>query len=477
MWQRLNADLTAARGPDWMKKKIAIYGAGGLGLSFMQTFPQLSIAYAIDSDPTRRGEVFHGLPVHTPDVLETENLDDLIVFTTSSWHQEIRLTLESLGLEMNRNFFFGNQQAHGRIFFYLREMADFSDAFSWFEKRGTEYSILRWFETLPEDEPADIDLLVRSDDLPDFFENPYLKGDPGGVPLEVYWSRPLGQEDELLYYPTWLACEILASRYRLASGAFAPDEDRYLKSLAYHVVFHKAERAKWPTTASDPAVARPNKYFSKIQELSTKAGLNLEFTLEGMWSYLDEVGWLPPIDLARRYAVDLKSPWLIQKVGPLAGANEDVLVFVFREWLLRHSAVFDQVVRELERLGLQQIEIVKLVHAEKEVARERIRGGNWVETSQSREGGGPAAFAVFLDPSPERPSEAGKLLRPFCANRKLGEKTDLKQRICKDYNEGEVVNFLHAADDEREGLEYVECLAPDRLEGLLAKIARARQVS
>jgi hypothetical protein len=55
LWQRLDADMTAALGPDWTQKKIAIYGAGGLGQSFMQTFPQLSIDFILDSDEQREG--------------------------------------------------------------------------------------------------------------------------------------------------------------------------------------------------------------------------------------------------------------------------------------------------------------------------------------------------------------------------------------------------------------------------------------
>jgi hypothetical protein len=475
LWQRLDADMTAALGSEWTKRKIVIYGAGGLGLSFLQSFPQLSIAYAIDSDVRRKGERFHGLPVDAPDAIKSEDPERLVVFITSSWHQEIRRTLESLGLEMNRQIFYGSQQAHGRIFFHLPDLADFAKAFAWLDERGAESVVLRWFETLPSEAPEDIDLLVRTEHLELLFENPHLSSKPGGIPIEVYWDRPLGQEDELLYYPSWLADEILASRRKLASGAWAPGKDAYLRSLAYHVVFHKAERSKLPVCVRDSFVSLPNKYLVKLHELARGQGVALDLSLEGAWRFLESEGWLPPVDLARRYATSLKSPWLIEKVAATTGAREDLLVFVFRRWLVDRPDVQARVLAELEALGLERLEVVALTPEEAVRARERIRGGNWVETRESREGGGPAALAIFFDPRPELPTERDRLLRPFCMNRKLGAKTDLKQRIARDCNHGSVVNFLHAADDEREAREYLDCLAPARRERVQRSIDDVRR--
>ncbi|MFO0688388.1 MAG: hypothetical protein U0900_06755 [Myxococcota bacterium] len=477
LWQRLDADMTGALGPGWTKKKIVLYGAGGLGLSFMQTFPQLPIAYAVDSDPKRRGERLHGLPIETPDALKSEDPDRLVVFITSAWHQEIRRTLESLGLVHRRQIFYGGQKAHGRIFFHLPDLADFGKAFAWLDARGVEHVVLRWFETLPAVRPVDVDLLLRTSDLEHLFENPFLSSAPGGIPIEVYWDRPLGQEDELLYYPSWLADEILRSRRPLASGAWAPSDATYLRSLAYHVVFHKGERAKLPLVAGEAPEGGPNKYLEKLDELSLRLGVELEPTLDGLWRFLERERWLPPIDLGRRYAMALKSPWLTAKVGPDPTAAEDVLVFVFREWLVHRPALQARVVAELEAQGLVRVQIAELGPAERVRARERVRGGNWVETAESREGGGPAAFAVFFDPAPERPGERDRRLRPFCLNRKLGAKSELKQRIGRECNGGRVVNFLHAADDEREAFEVLDCLEPDRAAAVRVAIDRMRRIA
>jgi hypothetical protein len=477
LWQRLDADMTAALGSGWSRRKIVLYGAGGLGLSFLQSFPQLRVAYAVDSDPKRRGERFHGLPVETPDALKSEDPERLIVFITSAWHQEIRRTLESLGLVWNRQIFHGSQQAHGRIFFHLRELADLEKAFDWLDRRGAETVVLRWFETLPDERPADIDLLVRTEDIELLFENPHLSSQPGGVPLEVYWDRPLGQEDELLYYPSWLADQILGSRRKHRSGVWAPGDEVYLRSLAHHVVFHKAERSMLPRTAADDSVLLPNKYVEKLRELAAKQGVDLELSLEGLWRYLARVDWLPPVDLARRHALSLKSPWLTRMVGPTPGAGEDVLLFVLRKWLVDRPDIETRVLAELEAAGLERIDVVRLSDAEALRARERIRGGNWVENHESREGGGPAAFALFFDPHREPPAERDRLLRPFCMNPKLGAKTDLKQRIARIFNDGRVVNFLHAADDEREVYESLDCLAADRRDRVRHSIATFRGCS
>lgn len=477
LWQRLDADMKAALGEGWTKKKIVLYGAGGLGLSFMQTFPQLSLAYAIDGDPGRRGERFHGLPIESPDVLKTEDPDRLVVFITSSWHEEIRRTLERHGLEVGRQIFYGGQQAHGRIFFHLRDLADFARAFAWLDERGVESVVLRWFDSLPTVRPADIDLLVRTSQLEHLFENPFFSSSPGGVPIEVYWDRPLGHEDELLYYPSWLADEILSSRRRLPSGAWAPSDEAHLRSLAYHVVFHKAERSGIALRSGATPVGEPNKYRDELEELSRRLGVELDPTLEGAWAFLECEGWLPPVDLARRYASTLKSPWLTEKVGPLPGAAENVLVFVFREWLVHRPDVQARIVAALEDQGLCRIQIVELSADERVRATARIRGGNWFETAGSREGGGPAAFGIFFDPAPEQPAERDRLLRPFCRNRKLGFKTELKQRIGREIRDGRGVNFLHAADDEREAFEYLACLGSARHEAALTAIERTRRIA
>ncbi|MEZ4278674.1 MAG: hypothetical protein R3F21_03520 [Myxococcota bacterium] len=477
LWQRLDADMTAALGADWAQRKLVLYGAGGLGLSFLQSFPQLSIAYAVDSDPSRRGERFHGLPVETPDALKHEDPDRLIVFITSSWHQEIRRTLESMGLVLNRQIFYGSQQAHGRIFFHLPDLADFEKAIGWLDARGAESVVLRWFETLPFERPADIDLLVRTEHLELLFENPHLSSTPGGIPVEVYWDRPLGQEDELLYYPSWLADEILASRRKLPSGAWAPGDAAHLRSLAYHVVFHKAERSQLPARAGDEPGPLPNKYREKLRALAAKEGIELDLSLDGLWRFLGREGWLPPVDLARRHALALKSPWLTARVGPIPGAREDVLLFVLRRWLVDRPEIEARVLAELEEVGLERLEIVRLSPSEAARSHARIRGGNWIENRESRVGGGPAAFAIFLDPRPEPPGERDRLLRPFCTNPKLAAKTELKQRIARTCNGGEVVNFLHAADDEREAFECLDCLAPARRAAVARSIERARRVA
>ncbi len=39
LWHRLDRDMREKVGPGWSKRPIHLYGAGGLGKSFMQTFP------------------------------------------------------------------------------------------------------------------------------------------------------------------------------------------------------------------------------------------------------------------------------------------------------------------------------------------------------------------------------------------------------------------------------------------------------
>lgn len=486
LWHRLDREMREKVGADWTQRPIHLYGAGGLGRSFMQTFPQLRYVGALDSDARKVGQRFEGLPIATPEALDGPPADDGLIFITSSWHEEIRRTLEARGLEADRHFFYGNQQAHGRLFFYLHDLADFGRAFAWMDEAAVEYVILRWFETLPEQRPGDIDLLVRTRDLPRLFEHPLLSSEPGGVPIEVYWSEPLGHEDELLYYPTWLADEILSNRERKPCGAWGPAPRHYLRSLAYHAVFHKAERAGLPPTRTDPVsnepaspvdpTREPNKYRDALQRLARAEPVALETTLDGLWHFLDVNDWLPPLDLARRYATTLDSEWLHARVAARPDDPQDLLVFVLREWLTDRPPVLTETLDRIEALGLRRIDVLPLSAVERERARTRIRGGNWVESPASRLGGGPAAFAVFRDPDPLSPSVADRLLRPFVANARLAEKTALKAAIADRWNDGQSVNFLHAADDAREAQEYLDCLTPARRAALTARVDRDRRI-
>lgn len=474
LWQRLDRTMRDALGPDWAERPVVLYGAGGLGRSFLQTYPQLRVVGALDSDAARHGQEWEGMTIESPEAWRARADDRAIVFITSSWHAEIATRLESLGLAAHRDFFYGHQQAHGRLFFHLPDMADFGAAFEHLEGAGVEYAILRWFEDLPHETPGDIDLLVRTEHLPALFENPFLSSEPGGVPVEVYWSDPLGQEDELLYYPVELADRLLAGRVRAECGAHAPAPAEYLRSLAYHAVFHKAERSGLPTSG-DGATGGANKYRDRIAQLAAAEGLPAPSSLDALWDFLEREGWRPPIDLARRYAITLDSPWLRERVGPLPDAREDVLVYVLRDWIVDRPTLLEEVVRQIEATGLRCIAREVLTAPERRRARRQIRGGNWVESPASREGGDPAAFYVFHDPAPEPPSSADRRLRPFCANRRLAEKTPLKSRIARDHNAGHLVNFLHAADDEREAFEYLACLSPERFAGVRAAIdARGR---
>ena len=478
LWHRLDREMREKVGADWTQRPIHVYGAGGLGRSFMQTFPQLRYVGALDSDAKKVGRRFEGLPIATPDTLDGPPADDGLIFITSSWHEEIRRTLEARGLEADRDFFYGNQQAHGRLFFYLHDLRDFERAFAWMDEAQVEYVILRWFETLPEERPGDIDLLVRTGDLPRLFDHPLLSSEPGGIPIEVYWSEPLGHEDELLYYPTWLADEILCGRERKPCGAWGPAPWTHLRSLAYHVVFHKAERAGLPrsdeaeTGTGEPR--EPNKYRDALRRLARDEGAALEATLDGLWTFLDANDWLPPLDLARRYATTLDSEWLHARVAPLPEGPEDLLVFVLREWLVDRPPVLSETLDRLEALGLRRIDVLALDAVERARAEARIRGGNWVESEASRQGGGPAALAIFRDTAPIAPSVADRLLRPFVANARLAEKTALKTAVAERWHGGRSVNFLHAADDTREALEYLDCLQPERRGALAARIEQDR---
>lgn len=462
MLERFNQILIAGAGSDWTDKKLIIFGAGSVGKQFLQLYPQLEISYVLDSSPDKWGHYWNDLLIKAPDELKKESMNDVVIFVTSSFYSEIKDTLEGFGFVEGQTFYRADHQSHSRIQLYASSYNDLFLALDWLGSAGVSYVVMRWFEELVDTPECieDVDILVKSGDLALLLDCPMLDTNPPGMAIEAYWSKPFGLDDELIYYPPWLAEEILVNKVKFY-GMSVPRDKEYFNSLIYHVIFHKAEKSGVPLHNGLNQLDPFNKYQSKIVEL---AGDNLppvltEINLDNLWAYLDSVGWLPPLDLARRYAVNIDSPYLKNKCGANYYGKGELSVVVLREACFQDNAIMTSILRNMQDWGLKLVQLITLDESKKILFSERTRGGNWAESPGSVLAGLPHTLAVFFDSCPICPSDADLAQRPFLTNHRITQKSRLKQIISDEYNAGVYVNYFHVSDDEREAWQYLGLLS------------------
>ena len=474
LWRSLNSKLTQKIGLNWLQKKIIIWGAGGEGKHFFKIYPQIAVDYAVDSDKSKHNMFINGIPIREPIVLKSEDVNETIIFITSSFYEEISLELIKYGFFLNENVFIATNKSDGRIKFFFDTEADAEKVFQSLNEKNINYVVLRWFEQLPTEIDGDIDILVDVNDLTNLFTIDVLKHSPPGITLEVYWSKSLGMVDELLYYPSWLSRQILENRV-IYKGMYIPSQQDYFFSLIFHAIFHKAERSGLPVSGNELDKKGYNKYREKIESLASQLDIDLEVNLDALYSLLRENNWLPPLDIARRHAINLNSKYLKEKFSSKSADESEVMVFVIREWAYSNKNILAALIKIICSLGLTHLETISLTEAERKSVLERVRGGNWFENQESINGGKPVAYLVFIDHNPSTPSREHLLLRPFCDNEKYSFKLEIRFDISKQYGNGKIINFMHASDDVREAREYIALLNDKHKDQLIRKTSNQIQ--
>ncbi|SES84778.1 hypothetical protein SAMN05660297_00707 [Natronincola peptidivorans] len=86
-------------------KKIIIFGAGPIVDKLLDSV-NLQIQYIIDNDPRKWGKKLSGIKIFNPDVLKTEDKNELVIIITSFFYdEEIRNQLSEMGFKRYENYF------------------------------------------------------------------------------------------------------------------------------------------------------------------------------------------------------------------------------------------------------------------------------------------------------------------------------------------------------------------------------------
>jgi hypothetical protein len=281
-----------------------------------------------------------------------------------------------------------------------------SGLFRQFDQQNVQYVVLRWFESLPEIEPAeDVDLLVDDRSLSAVLE--ILQSQPGIQPCDIYSETGLARSDYCgtPYYPAHVAKRLLDGRVRHNELCMVPNRWDYFHSLAYHTVYHKGLRANLPQGDLDlPPKGKPeHDYTGILRGMANRLGIDVDISLEGLHVYLQQTGWSPSPEMLARLAIACRrNKWLQKLAGRLEPHIHDHGLVVF---VLRQEAVWrgltDQIVGMIEEGGFEILATKMLSSDRVEVGAARTRGGNWrLEGPFDISAGPPAAMVVAYDQQP-----------------------------------------------------------------------------
>jgi hypothetical protein len=353
-----------------------------------------------------------------------------------------------------------------------------SGMFQQFDEKQVRYVVLRWFERLPEIEPAeDVDLLVADRSLSDVIE--ILESLPGIQPCDVYSESGLARSAYrgTPYYPPHVARRILDCAVRHNSLCKVPNDWDYFHSLAYHAVYHKGLRSNLSRGSTGlAAVPKSDHDFSKLlAEMAGRLGIDVDVSLEGLDRFLQLGGWGPPPEmLARLATADWRNDWLQLLAKKLAPHVHDqgLAVFVIRREAVRHGFQ-DQIIRMIRESGFDVLAIRELTPSEVEFAAARTRGGNWtVGGPFDLSGGEPAVAVVAYDRVPMKPNRKQLRRFPQRTNARIFVKESIRDAIIAQLPPKQGFNALHSSDHAAEAWHLIEVLAPEMVSDVRARICQ-----
>ena len=386
----------------------------------------------------------------------------------------VEITSENSGVKKKRGRLKSRQRR------YIPAELGVEGFFEALNRLDVRYAVLRWFDQLPHiDEGEDIDLLFEDEAMEkiDHLFIPARKR--GAIKCDVYSAggMPGSSYNSLPYYEQRFAEEILDNTV-MVNGIFrAPDTRRHLMSLAYHVAYHKAHNSGLPLNKGEPPLknVRDHDYGAVLKDLAHECGMEIELSLFGVHHFLRENGWMPGIDTIRKLSGNRPVLKLFLEAEgqhvETAGNAPQLCVFVVREWAeKRHLAPW--VAANLRYYGFDVKWVHELNAEEREMARARIRGGNWNRGPWPVSGGPPAALIVACDYAPEPPDYESLRTQPFARNaRLLAIKALIRDSVNRYLPKHLRTSPVHSSDDDEEAWDYLEAVCPQKVETIRERVA------
>jgi hypothetical protein len=356
-------------------------------------------------------------------------------------------------------------------------ISDMTEFFSWMDSQGYRYVVLRSFSDFDRAYPAhgakeDIDILVEDRAVAPVYERYRHVSKKSGVKCDIYNVTGAGQGSYLggSYFPPALAEEVLSSRILWKNLFYVPGAPANLKSLLYHVAYHKAELSK--IDIDDPEKSAGSKYISDITSLMHENSVTgVPMTLWGFHRWLAEQGCgVTPDDLARYAYNDFSRKWKCVGMMYCRIAAEwpgEMNLFVIRSVAVKTGRQQDFIRFLREHY---QILLVRDIPPLKRLLNgRRMRGGKW------RRGGYPAVAVVVYDPHPLPVSAEDRLTQPSVLNSRQFVKREWRDWFTRTTGSKPSANPIHSTDNEAEALAHLPLFfSPHEAEDIRDRLARIR---
>jgi len=328
-----------------------------------------------------------------------------------------------------------------------------------------QYVVLRWFEQLPILAAGkDMNLLVHSDDLPKLNKYFTKKKHSGAIPYDIYSSNGMEGYDYsgLPYYPIRIAESIILNRVLLNGTYYVPCPNDYFHSLAFHVVYHKAENSGIPISTDKKASIKhaEHNYVEIIKKLARKNGIKIEITLSSLHRYLTKKKWTPGIGMIRK--LGLKKRWLSTLFPPMNSKQiqgGELILYLVGDWVHERNLT-DFIVNFLDKKGLDILLTHPLDAHSRNKAKREILGESYGKGSSTISEGDPAVLIVAYDHHPLPVLKKDKQLYPFVANRHFFLTDKLRKILISHLPSGSKINPLHSSYDGLEAWAYLQIVCP-----------------
>jgi hypothetical protein len=338
--------------------------------------------------------------------------------------------------------------------------------FEQFDRHHVKYTVLRWFEALPNLKPGeDVDILIDDDSLETALK--IMHEFPGVQPCDIYSPSGLARSQYrgTPYYPAPIAQAILTGAVRHHDLCFVPQLWDYFHSLAYHAVYQKGLDSHLPLKgATENQHSKVKHDYSRVlRQQADQLGIDVEISLEGLHAYLQNSGWAPPPHmLARLAAACPQNRWLADLAGRLSADMHDqgLAVFVLREEGIRRGFQ-DQMVEMIRKTGFEIWSVKKLSPAEIRYSAPRTRGGNWGPGPGDYVGGDPAVIVIAYDAQPIAPNWKQRRKFPHRTNARIFAKELIRDAVMENSTEAQGCNALHSSDHAAEAWHLIEVFAPE----------------
>ena len=354
---------------------------------------------------------------------------------------------------------------------YIHPRVGVEGFFRELKRRNVTYSVLRWFEMLPQVDPGeDIDILFADADI-GMIDDLFTGTKSYGVPCDIYTESGLPGTSfrGIAYFPEHLAAELLASTELQDGLVRVPSPRHHYLSMIYHILYHKGYESGLPSSSAqvhrretpEPAT-RDHDYPAVLAECARKADMELpEMTLESLDTFIEVCGWQPSRDALEKLAA--RNLWIHDRffasVPGLDPHWRGFSVFIIRE---RGLEYLDLVRKMLFEAGFETLLERRLDGPVRENAARTLRGGNWNRGPWPVSGGLPAFLIAVNDSFPLEPSDSLLAKHQGLANSRLWEtKIRIRDAVNALQPKSRKCNILHSADNPRQGLEYFQTALPD----------------